>query len=71
MPIPPSKVHEHRKRVLDNLAKSAAPGSPDSARSDPQLRMPLLVEVKPVAARPRSRRKRTGGGSDQPDLGKL
>jgi len=71
MPDPSSKAREHRMRVLENQARVAAqPTAPKLDRVDPQLRIPLIVEVKgnPVTRRP-ARRARRNSGVDQPELG--
>jgi len=68
------KSREHRMRVLQNQSKLAAERSVPAAQEprDPQLRMPLIVEVKPggIANQP-PRRPRRKAAIDQPDLGKL
>ena len=69
-----SRSHEHRLRVLENQARLAADRgtSPAERRVDPQLRMPLIVEVKAAAgAKPRSRRSRGKTRGEQSDLGDL
>jgi hypothetical protein len=61
-------------RVLENLAKLAAGrgARPEPAGADPQLKMPLIVEVKGTAgAKPRLRRARRRPRADQPDLDDL
>jgi hypothetical protein len=61
-------------RVLENQAKLAAERSAPAAQEprDPQLRMPLIVEVRPggTAVQP-SRRSRRRAAIAQPDLGEL
>ena len=69
-----SRSHEHRLRVLENQARLAADRgtSPAERRVDPQLKMPLIVEVKAAAeAKPRSRRSRGKTRGEQSDLGDL
>ena len=69
-----SRSREHRLRVLENQARLAADrgGSPEVRRVDPQLKMPLLVEVKAAAGtKQRARRSRGKSQSDQSDLGDL
>jgi hypothetical protein len=69
-PTTQSGAIDHRRRVLENLGKATHGGQ--AARSDPQLRMPLLVAVKPSGDdKPRSRRKRSRPARPQPDLGEL
>jgi hypothetical protein len=61
-------------RVLQNQAKLAAERSAPAAPAahDPQLRMPLIVEVRPGgSANQPSRRVRRRSTTDQPDLGEL
>ena len=61
-------------RVLENLAKLAADrgARPEPAGADPQLKMPLIVEVKrAVGAKPRVRRVRRMSRADQQDFGEL
>jgi hypothetical protein len=70
----PSKSREHRIRVLENLTKHAAGREMTSAHEqlDPQMRMPLIVEVKSATtAKQRLRRPRSGSGKDQPELGDI
>jgi hypothetical protein len=72
--MPPSKSHEHRMRVLENQTKlAAARGVPAERRAaDPQLRIPLIVEVKePAGTKQRARRPRGKARTEQPDLGDL
>lgn len=53
-----AKSREHRLRMLQHLARLAAAHSV-ADQSDPQLKMPLIVEVKRGAERkPRTRRTR-------------
>ena len=67
----PPKSREHRIRVLENQAKLAAEKAAQPG-SEPQLRMPLLVEVKcNAAAKPQPRRSRSRSRTEQPDLGDL
>ena len=69
-----SKSREHRLRVLENQAKLAADhGSPvKPRRGDPQLKMPLIVEVKATAGtKQRVRRSRGKPRTDQADFGDL
>jgi hypothetical protein len=61
-------------RVLENQAKLAAQRSAPAAQEqrDPQLRMPLIVEVRPGGnANQPSRRARRRSATEQPDLGEL
>jgi hypothetical protein len=61
-------------RVLENQAKLAAERSAPAKQEprDPQLRMPLIVEVRPgERANQPPRRPRRKAAIDQPDLGKL
>ena len=71
----PSKSREHRVRVLENLTKVAGErevAAQGGQGGDSQMRMPLVVEVKPGAsAKPRARRSRGVALKDQPELGKL
>jgi hypothetical protein len=70
----PSKSHEHRMRVLENQAKLAAGrgATAEQAGADPQLKIPLIVEVKePVGTKQRARRSRGKPRGVQPDLGDL
>jgi hypothetical protein len=67
-----SKSREHKQRVLDNLAKVAAEREAvaRAGHNEPQMRMPLLVEVKSGAgAKQRARRPRGRSRKDQPELG--
>jgi hypothetical protein len=70
----PSKSHEHRMRVLENQVKLAA-GQGVTAEQrgvDPQLKIPLIVEVKePAGSKQRVRRSRGKARAEQPDLGDL
>ncbi len=70
--MPLSKSLEHRMRVLENQAKLAAERAASSRneRADPQMRMPLLVEVKSAPATKRARARGRARAS-QPDLGDL
>ena len=73
MPGRSSISREHRARVLKNQTRIAAEriGS-DQDRRDPQLKIPLIVEVKRSAnAKQPARRTRRKSETDQPDLGKL
>ena len=64
-----SKSRAHRQRVLDNLAKCTAEREA-AARNEPQMRMPLLVEVKSgTGAKQRKQRSRGRSRKDQPELG--
>jgi hypothetical protein len=68
------KSREHRIRVLENQAKLATEHSAPTARQqhDPQLKFPLIVEVKRgAAAKQPSKRTRRRSAGDQPDLGEL
>ena len=69
----PSRSREHRLRVLENQAKLAADrASAEARRADPQLNMPLIVEVKPAAdTKQRARRARGKSRGEQSDLGDL
>jgi hypothetical protein len=65
-----TKADDHRRRVLDNLTRAARDA--ERPQSDPQLRIPLLVEVKASADEKQPvRRKRAKGVQRQPQLGKL
>jgi len=69
----PPKSRDHRLRVLENLAKAAA-AREEAARQrghEPQMRMPLIVEVKskPTAKQRTRRSPRSRAG--QPKLGDL
>lgn len=68
-----SKSREHRIRVLENLSKHAGLRvSARGAQGDPQMRMPLIVEVKDgEATKQRVRRSRRGARKHQPELGEL
>jgi hypothetical protein len=68
-----AKSHEHRMRVLENLTKVAAEQTaPAQQRRDPQLKIPLIGEVKRGRAqKPSSGRARRKSDTDQPDLGEL
>jgi hypothetical protein len=64
-----SKSREHRMRVLENQARLAAERG---AANNPQMQMPLLVEVKSKAdVRPTVRRPRRKARLEQPDLDSL
>jgi hypothetical protein len=66
-----SKSREHRLRVLENQAKLAARDVAASGQRDPQMKMPLIVEVKaPEGARQRTRRARAKRPA-QPEIGDL
>jgi hypothetical protein len=70
----PSKSREHRMRVLQNQMKLAAERGVATrvGHADPQMKMPLIVEVKGNAAtKPRVRRSRGGSRKGQPELGEL
>jgi hypothetical protein len=59
-------------RVLENQAKTAAERSPsDRNGRDPQLKIPLIVEVKRSATKPPPRRTRRKQDTGQPNLGDL
>lgn len=60
-------------RVLENQAKIAAERSASGRTGrDPQLKMPLIVEVKRSATtKPPARRTRRKPDTGQPDLGDL
>jgi hypothetical protein len=69
-----SKSREHRIRVLENQTKLAGdPGvTSRTERAEPQMRMPLIVEVKSGATtKQRPRRTRGRSGKGQPELGEL
>ncbi len=68
-----SKSRAHMARVLLNQAKVAAePATAEQDQPDSQLRIPLIVEVKRIAAtKQRARRARQKSAGDQPDLGEL
>jgi hypothetical protein len=62
-----SKSREHRLRVLEHQARVAAERSAQ-AQSEPQRKIPLLVEVKPAAVvekLPRAGRGRTRARAKQ------
>jgi hypothetical protein len=67
-----SKSREHRLRVLENQAKLAARDVAASGQcGDPQMKMPLIVEVKTQeGARQRARRARAKRPT-QPEIGDL
>ena len=70
----PPKSREHRLRVLENQMKLAGASgvSAHGGPSDPQMRMPLVVEVKGgTATKQRVRRSRGRSRKDQPELGEL
>jgi hypothetical protein len=70
----PSRSREHRLRVLENQAKLAAGrgASSEGRRVDPQLKMPLIVEVKPAeGTKQRARRPRGKSRGEQSDFGDL
>ncbi len=70
----PSKSREHRLRVLENQIKLASEGSLPTrgGQGDPQMRMPLVVEVKGSATtKQRVRRSRGRSRTDQPEFGEL
>jgi hypothetical protein len=66
------KSREHRLRVLENQARIAA-GEVSAAAldADPQMTMPLVVEVKGSPAKQRRRRQRKRSKTEQPHLGDL
>ena len=69
---PSSISREHRIRVLENQAKIAAErDASDRNGRDPQLKMPLIVEVKRSDAKPPPRRSRRKQDVGQPNLGDL
>lgn len=60
---------EHRLRVLENLAQTAAKSAAPAQDRDHQMKMPLIVEVaRPPAAGRRVRRKRPVKCIAQPDF---
>jgi hypothetical protein len=64
-----TRADDHRKRVLENLTRAARDAR--QPQSDPQICMPLLVEVKaPADDRQRAPRKRARLAR-QPKLGEL
>jgi hypothetical protein len=67
-----SKSREHRLRVLENQAKLAAHDATASGqRGDPQMKMPLIVEVKAQEGpRQRVRRSRSKRPA-QPEFGDI
>jgi hypothetical protein len=72
MTEPSSISREHRMRVLENQAKIAAERSASVGNArDPQLKIPLIVEVKRSATKPPPRRTRRKPDPGQPDLGDL
>lgn len=67
-----SKSREHRLRVLENQARlAAARDAAAGQRGDPQIKMPLIVEVKAQeGAKQRIRRSRSKRPT-QPEFGEL
>lgn len=59
---------EHAERVLEHQAKIAAEHARGAPARDPQLNMPLIVEVKSAVAKRPARRRRRKSGLAQPDL---
>lgn len=70
---PSSKSREHRMRVLEYQARIAAEsGAPEEKLSDPQAKMPLIMEVKGSgSSKQPARRSRRKSGTTQPNLGDL
>jgi hypothetical protein len=70
MPASPPDAVAHRRRVLEHLEKQGAAQRAAPAESEPQMRMPLIVEVKPSAPAPARRKRRRGraGGKEQREL---
>ncbi len=69
-----SKSREHRLRVLENQAKLAVErdAAAQRQRLDPQMKMPLIVEVKvPGGTRQRTRRQRSKPRTRQTEFGDL
>ena len=66
------KSRDHRLRVLENqkriAAKDVASVGPEG---DPQMTMPLIVEVKTNPVRSRGRRLRKRSKGEQPSLGDM
>jgi hypothetical protein len=58
-------------RVLENQARIAAERAVAENGADPQMTMPLIVEVKNDPARLRRRRQRRKAKPEQPHLGNL
>jgi len=64
-----SKSREHRMRVLANQSRAAAELGASGAKLDPQLQIPLIVEVKQSGdAVQRKRRVRRPRDTEQPEL---
>jgi hypothetical protein len=64
-----SKSREHRMRVLANQSRAAAELRASEAKLDPQLKIPLIVEVKQSGgAVQRKRRVRRPRDTEQPEL---
>ena len=60
---------EHRLRMLENLARTAAKGDAPAQDRDHQMKMQLIVEVaRSPAAIPRTRRKRPAQRAAQRDF---
>jgi hypothetical protein len=70
MPASPPDAAAHRRRVLEHLERQDAAQRAAPAESEPQMRMPLIVEVKPSAPTPARRKRRRGraGGKEQRKL---
>jgi hypothetical protein len=65
-----SRETDHRRRVLDHQEKVAAERRKLAAEiSDPQLRMPLLGEVRRTESPPPKRRRPRTKKPVQPELG--
>jgi hypothetical protein len=74
MQNPSSKSREHRMRVLENQEKRAAERNGSGERThDPQMEIPLIVEVKGTGTskRPRMLRPRRKSQANEPELGDL
>jgi hypothetical protein len=70
--MPPPRSRDHRLRVLENQARLAAESAaPAGHGGDPQMEMPLIVEVKSTPQRERRRRSRTRPKAEQPGLGDI
>jgi hypothetical protein len=66
------KSREHMQRVLETQARIAAErAAAEAPGADPQMTMPLIVEVKNGPAKARSRRQRKRSKTEQPHLGNL
>jgi BRCT domain type II-containing protein len=65
----PPRSRDHRMRVLENQARQAAEAvGPAGHGDDPQMRMPLIVEVKRTPTKERRRRSPAKPKAEQPGL---